>query len=71
MSHDSIYRGPITLLEPLVLLIGRHGYAREKQIEKASYKVGYWVKMDRIIIIGSKWSAVWWCALTLLTTAKD
>jgi len=24
VSHDSLYRGPITLLEPLVVLIGRH-----------------------------------------------
>ena len=24
VNHDSSYRGPITLLEPLVVLIGRH-----------------------------------------------
>jgi len=30
VSHDIVYSGPITLLEPLVVLIGRHkGYARE------------------------------------------
>jgi len=28
VKHGSSYRGPITLLEPLVVLIGRH--AREK-----------------------------------------
>jgi hypothetical protein len=30
VNHGSFYRGPITLLEPLVVLIGRHKiYARE------------------------------------------
>jgi len=31
-KHDISYRGPMTLLEPLVVLIGRHIriYAREK-----------------------------------------
>jgi|TARA_B110000971_G_scaffold20126_1_gene18355 hypothetical protein len=30
VKHDISYHEPITLLEQLVVLIGRHGYAREK-----------------------------------------
>jgi len=30
VTHDILYRGPITLLEPLVVLIGRHKDMLEK-----------------------------------------
>jgi len=36
-KHDIVYRGPITLLEPLVVLIGRH---KEMLFEKISNENG-------------------------------
>jgi len=36
LNHGSLYRGPITLLEPLVVLIGRH----KDMLEKISKKKG-------------------------------
>jgi hypothetical protein len=37
VSHGPFYRGPITLFEPLVVLVGRHN-AREKELKKGEGK---------------------------------
>jgi len=34
VNNDSLYRGPITLLEPLVVLIGRHKDMLVKELKR-------------------------------------
>jgi len=47
--HDSMYRGPITLLEPLVVLIGRHKDMLVKISQTRMGRGEYWARQGRRI----------------------
>jgi hypothetical protein len=57
--HGSLYRGPITLLEPLVVLIGRHGYARENISNEGGEGEVSWGKAGKRIGLVWCWGGVW------------